>query len=1104
MTQIITITAPKQSFMYGEETKSLQVRHDQEGQYFYNRLDDILHAFDGAKQFGVGEFRVGGEPIPFLVSDNEQRHDPPRISHYPNDIVEISTAVRSPDPSYSSDSIIIKEIHTGFGISAETSLPPSASLSSSSSRSCAAANTVGKNIAVRPPSPHLSPAQSQPPVLDCVLPALNMVSFSRLMEAATDKTDISQHLPRTSSLAPESTSATATANVDTPLSRSNSTQRRVPERPPRLRPVQARPQHSPSSSVSSSVSYSSQSSGATTLTSSSISPPAPLLPPLPTPLSSLSVENSKRFSVISNDASGLKSELVYINNLINAAQDRKSEYFRELLRYYGILLGQEQHVFEERLSSQNLPHLHNHNPQYRTGPKKDIMERRLDAILVQSREIHECSIPRFFVLLPETFGSFDSKSLKLEQCRLYFLCECEAHSSGQSHRKSRSPSSPTSPTSPSFSRRRVHLHTHSSYAISRPNDFLKWYGSYILGMLKVLSHCLRTGTVAHETSHDAMSGVDSIPNATLANVVSGSISFLRQTLEESGITPPLPTTSPEGLQQQDGPLPNVAALESADLRRLTTFLQHNDGDRILGNLYRITTGEGYIKWVCHEHYEQSLRGTTMDSFLRILQGINGTHDPHLRKVTISLKSSADSRTFFEAFSRQASDVDELDVVFDGWSFWSRDLESLVKSVCQSNVKSLKLDLKDSVNDPICEFGARITPGSKYQALFELLWNRNLQGLSLSGAGAFGFRTSDFEMGPHFSYLQSFHFLHAINTSDQLRLMKLLAYCSNLKDLRLGDYVNPSGIRQQMVSVIAAMEHLRTLHLYRVEGKCERPVSGLLEAFTKKATPLKELVCYVGRVDEWELGEVIKSLSGTLEVLVVEQVSPPNLDLVPVITDSSPTGSSGASFQRQFTSMPLPSPFSRLTYLDLNANLSPQSMNYLAGTLKSLNLSISLLGFDVDGMKPLKVYVQNCNNPTHLEVISLQGCKYANPWKFAPLLKSLTLRRLQLSGLSSPELKGMMGVMKLSRLECLILVECHYDWTVEEALARKRADFRPELMLHLSIASSEVSHQQVEEKGVDKVESREAVDTAVKLAARRVRIYSETQLLLLSKPLLGIF
>lgn len=356
-------------------------------------------------------------------------------------------------------------------------------------------------------------------------------------------------------------------------------------------------------------------------------------------------------------------------------------------------------------------------------------------------------------------------------------------------------------------------------------------------MLKVLSYCLRTGTVAHETAQEAMSGVQSIPKATLENVVSGSISFLRQILEDSGITQPSSTISPEGPQQQDSPLSSMAALEGGDLRRLTTFLRYNDGDRILGNLYRITTSEGYIKWVCREHYKQSLCDTTMSSFLRFLQEINGTYDPHLRKISISLTSSADSRIFFETFASQATDVDELNVVFDSWTFWSWDLEILVRSVCQSNVKCLKLDLKDSVNDAITEFGARITPGSKYQSLFDLLWNRNLQSLSLSGAGAFGFRTSDFEMGPHFSYLQSFHFLHAIKTSDQLRLMKVLTYCRNLMDLRLGDYVNPSGIRQQMVSVIAAMEYLRTLHLYRVEDKSEQPVSEFLLAFTKKATPL---------------------------------------------------------------------------------------------------------------------------------------------------------------------------------------------------------------------------------------------------------------------------
>ena len=178
----------------------------------------------------------------------------------------------------------------------------------------------------------------------------------------------------------------------------------------------------PPCSISSSVSYSSQPSGTTTLTSSSISPPVPPLPFLPTPLSTMSIEHSKRISVISNDVPGLTSELIRINNLINAAKDRKSEDFRELLRYYGNLLGQQRYVFEECLSSQNLLHLHNRNPQHRTGPKKDVVERKLDA----------------------------------------------------------------------------------------------------------------------------MSDVESIPNATLESVVSGTISFLRQTLEVNGITQHSPATSPKG------------------------------------------------------------------------------------------------------------------------------------------------------------------------------------------------------------------------------------------------------------------------------------------------------------------------------------------------------------------------------------------------------------------------------------------------------------------------------------------------------------------------------------------------------------------------------
>ncbi|KAF8942036.1 hypothetical protein BGZ47_006942 [Haplosporangium gracile] len=782
----MTTRAPKQKFKYGDESESLHIRYDQDGHYYYSRLDDIRNAFFGARQF-----RVNGNLVRFLVDNNGQCHIPPRIAHYPNEIVEISTSGRSTDSSSSSGSTIVEigddrrpiitisgEIHTGLSVAAGTSPLPSTPLTSSSAQSRAEANTTGDIIPVRPPSLDQSYTPGQPPVPDHVLPLLNMVSFSRLIEVATDNTDSSQFPPRTSSLAADRASAAATAKFDTPLSRSNSTQRRAP------------------------------SSGKTTLTSSSISPPAPLPSHFPPPLNPIPLEHSERFSVISNDASNHT-----INKLINMATDRKSEKFGELLRYYGNLVRQERYVFELRLSSQNLLPLHNHNPQRPTGPKQGAIDRKLKAILIQSHGMHEYIVPKFFVLLPETLERFDHKSLGIE----------------------------------------------------KPYDFLKRYGTYVLGMLQVLNYCLRTVTVAHETFHAAATpGVESLSNKTLADY---------------SITEPSPTATSDGSEQTKS-LPNVAALEGAGLRRLTTFLRYSDGDGILGNLYRITTSEGYVKWVCHEHYRQSLRDTTMNSFLKVLKENNGAYDSRVRKVTISLTSSADSKTFFETFASQASDVDELDVVFDGWNFWSWDLESLVKAVCQSNVKSLKLDLKDS----------------QVPALFELLWSKKLQGLSLSGAGGFGLRTSDFEMGPHFSNLQSFHFLHAIKTSDQLRLMKLLTYCHNLTDLRLGDYVNRSKIQQQMMPVIAAMEHLRTLHLYNVQGESENPVSGLLYVFANRVTSLKELVCYAGRVDEWELGEVIKYLSRTIEVLVVEQVPPSFLDLVPVATNTGPTEFSAAYFQ----------------------------------------------------------------------------------------------------------------------------------------------------------------------------------------------------------------
>lgn len=48
----------------------------------------------------------------------------------------------------------------------------------------------------------------------------------------------------------------------------------------------------------------------------------------------------------------------------------------------------------------------------------------------------------------------------------------------------------------------------------------------------------------------------------------------------------------DGFSEQ---LVNNESLEGADLRKLERFLKKKDGSKVLGNLYRITTSEGYVK-----------------------------------------------------------------------------------------------------------------------------------------------------------------------------------------------------------------------------------------------------------------------------------------------------------------------------------------------------------------------------------------------------------------------------------------------------------------------------------------------------------------------------
>jgi hypothetical protein len=164
--------------------------------------------------------------------------------------------------------------------------------------------------------------------------------------------------------------------------------------------------------------------------------------------------------------------------------------------------------------------------------------------------------------------------------------------------------------------------------------------------------------------------------------------------------------------------------------------------RCWGDLYRITTETGHVKWVCFAHYKETYRQTALDAFIQAVEAAAGVYDPHMRKVTISLTSSTSAKDFFRRLIKQDSAIDILGVSLD-WKFGSSDLEMIVDKLGHSNVKAFNLDLKDYNSVKKIKLFPTLQPGKgRYHSLLGLLSNTKLRGLSFTNLSMLSTRTSD--------------------------------------------------------------------------------------------------------------------------------------------------------------------------------------------------------------------------------------------------------------------------------------------------------------------------------------------------------------------------
>ncbi|KAG0299649.1 hypothetical protein BGZ98_009869 [Dissophora globulifera] len=340
-----------------------------------------------------------------------------------------------------------------------------------------------------------------------------------------------------------------------------------------------------------------------------------------------------------------------------------------------------------------------------------LTQNRIQAVFTQTFEMHEYPIPRLFIVLPKTsnFKGTITKSFS-RQFQLFFLCECGEHTM------------PAGCTTP----HEVHLANHEGYDLKMPTEFFAKYGKYLLTMLQMVKYgVVVAGVIVPSLAQlKLVEGVEEVQKTfkftkdTFGGLVDQSIKFLTSQTDK--------LLANRELDVGDGKLqPEV--LQGANLRQLMNYLEVTDKERTLGNLNRITTIEGHVKWVCNKHYRQTESETQAQQLQDIVEVNRGTYIEDDRKVEIKLESSVQAKQFYETLIR-GERINELDITL-AWDASMDDLKTLALSVTKAKITNLTINGTFFDGGPTIDGLNRLR---RYAPLAQLMSNGDIQALHFRG------------------------------------------------------------------------------------------------------------------------------------------------------------------------------------------------------------------------------------------------------------------------------------------------------------------------------------------------------------------------------------
>ncbi|KAF9950300.1 hypothetical protein BGZ70_001431 [Mortierella alpina] len=321
--------------------------------------------------------------------------------------------------------------------------------------------------------------------------------------------------------------------------------------------------------------------------------------------------------------------------------------------------------------------------QQETLDRLAIVQIKAEAILTQNFELLEYTIPRLFVILPDTTASrWDPSNLLGARFRLHFICECGDHTR----------------TATSRIPHHLHLAKHDGYEIQEPKEFFTKYIGFLTIMLEILKFGLNVAgymvpalsTLSLSQSGDAANGLKDGNGKNLVEGVDRSILFLEQ-FRANNQDSLAQVGGNDAVSTLGGGSELLEGLEGVDLRQLATYLKVGDSANLLGNLYRMTTKEGHVKWVCRDHYRAGYQEASYQKLHGIVNAAGGVFDEQLGKITVTIKSGIAAAQLYDAIGTTRG-IHELEFTMA----WDQDNEDLVKlkdMIKKSSIMALTLDLQ---------------------------------------------------------------------------------------------------------------------------------------------------------------------------------------------------------------------------------------------------------------------------------------------------------------------------------------------------------------------------------------------------------------------------